>query len=80
MSLLDDFMAEIKAKTRKAILATGESYNEPHMMCPYCAHEQREDWESGIETGGEELEYQCDNCERHFMYKTETRFSTRKLK
>jgi hypothetical protein len=47
------------------------------MVCPYCGHKHDDSWELKMNEG----EYQCNRCERVFVYSRETRvtYSTEKL-
>lgn len=77
---MSDILKKIEAEMKERILKTGESYNEHDVHCPYCAKEQEEVWEWGIEPNDEEEEVQCQKCDRHFMVSAQIRFSTRRLR
>ena len=80
MSELDAFLAEHKRQKEKQILASGESFNEWDVICPYCTYEQQDVWDWGLKPNDENEEVQCQSCERHFMVKASVRYSTRRLK
>lgn len=72
---------EHKENVRKQILKSGESHSERDMICPYCGKEQEDLWDSNLgDPNGEENEFQCGSCERHFFYKMDIVFSTRTAK
>lgn len=69
----------IKEKKNR-ILKSGESFSESEIYCPYCAHEQQDIFEWDLTPNGEDIEEQCQSCERHFAYSCRYVYSTRKLK
>lgn len=75
MGILEDFRKE----KRERILRNGEYFRESSLYCPYCAHEQQ-DISDVVQTDGDEYEFQCQKCDRHFAYYSEIVFSGRKLK
>ena len=75
-------LEEIRADKKRMILRNGESIFEMNIYCPYCGDAQHgEVWENfDLEPCGESKEGKCQYCERHFFYKVDLCFSTRKGK
>lgn len=80
IKMLSDWYEEFKAKEKSNIIQTGEYFNKAGLICPYCGKEQFDYWSSLGNPDGEDQEYQCDSCERHFMFCMKIVFSGRTLK
>lgn len=77
MGILED----IYKRKREAILRNGEYSFEHHLFCPYCTHEQNDLWDCNLgHPNGEDQEFQCQKCERHFAFSMSIAFSGRRLK
>jgi len=77
MGILED----IRKRKIESILRNREYFFEHDLLCPYCGREQEDLW--GCNLGypnGEEEEFQCQKCERHFAFKMDIVFSGRALK
>lgn len=77
MGILED----IAKRKRESIKRNKEYFYEHELFCPYCCHEQTDLWDCNLgDPNGEEEEFQCQSCERHFAYKMNIVFSGRALK
>lgn len=77
MGILED----TAKRKREAIARDKEYFFEHTLFCPYCVHEQTDIWDYNLgDPNGEENEFQCQKCERHFAYKIKIVFSGRALK
>lgn len=77
MGILED----IAKRKREEILRNKEYFFEHNLFCPYCAHKQEDLWDYNMGyPNGEENEFQCQSCDRHFAYKMDIVFSGRALK
>lgn len=78
---MSEWYENFKKEKVNSILKRGESFHESDFYCPYCGKIQEEAWDSfDLTPSGEEQEGQCQSCERHFFYRVDLAFSSRKAK
>ena len=77
MGILED----IAKRKKESILRNREYFYEHEFRCPYCAEEQNDIWDCKMpDPNGEESEFQCQKCERHFAFKLDIVFTARALR
>lgn len=78
---MSEWYENFKKEKVNSIIKIGKSFHEMGLYCPYCGYEQEEIWEGfNLTPNGEESEGECQSCNRHFFYKVDLAFSTRKGK
>lgn len=78
---MSEWYENFKKEKVKRIVNRGESHHEMDLYCPYCGYKEEEIWENfDLTPNGEEVEGQCNSCERYFFYSVDLSFSTRKSK
>jgi DNA-directed RNA polymerase subunit RPC12/RpoP len=78
---MSDWYENFKKDKIISIRARGKSFQESYLHCPHCGYIQEEIWDGfDLTPNGEELEGECQSCNKKFLYIVEFCFSTSKCR